>query len=124
MIFDTHILLVLLIVLAFILLDWACGILRAVATGTFKPSALPAQLETFVLPLFLPLLGLALVAFLAPVANIAGATGGSDATFYAAAAAVVIRALADIVGKLASFSAPASVAAPLSAAPGGIPPAA
>lgn len=101
--FDVHILIVLAIVLGFIVLDWVCGVLRAVATHTFSLQKLPGQLETFVLPLFLPLLGLALVAFLAPLANVVGATGGSDATFYAAAGAVVIKAFADIIDKLSGF---------------------
>ncbi len=114
MVFDVHIVIVALIVLAFIVLDFIVGVLRAIASGTFSLQKLPSQLETFVLPMYLPVLGLALVAFLAPLANVVGATGGSDATFYAAAGAVTIKALADILAKLTSFSTPtpAPVAAP------------
>lgn len=117
MTFDPHILIVLAVVLGFIVLDWLCGVLRAIATHTFQASALPGQLETFVLPMFLPLLGLALVAFLAPAANIAGVAGGSTATFYAAAAAVVIRALTDVVDKLGTFGSALAPSAPVSGTP-------
>jgi hypothetical protein len=110
--FDIHIFIVLLAVLGLILLDWIVGILQAVVKGAVQWQLLPQQLAAFVLPFFVPLLALAVVQFLSPVANIAGVTGGTTATFYAAAALAGVKAIGDILTKIGGMSTPPSAQPP------------
>ena len=106
------------IVLALIVLDFLVGLLKGISTTGFSFQKFPNQLASFVLPYFVPLLALALWVILAPALNLAGVVGGSAAAFFTAAAAVALKAIADIGQKLGVNFAPA-LAPPAQAKPPG-----
>lgn len=109
---DLHILITLGVALGLIVLDFLVGVARSlIPPVTFSIQKFPGALSSAVLPLFIPLVGLAVVQFFAPVINVTGAVGASDGTFYVAAAAVIVKTLADVVTKLSAFNQPAAAAA-------------
>ncbi len=110
---DFHVFVVLLIVLGLVLLDWLVGIIVALVRGAFDPGTLPRQLETFVLPYVGSLLVLAILQAFSHFVTVAGVSGAASGTFYGAASAVGIKAVADIVSKATGLigNAPAPPAA-------------
>ena len=100
--FDWHIWLTLMIVLGLIVLDFIFGVLTNL--GSFSIQKFPSQLVNFVLPYFVPLVGLAIVQFITPLLNTVGITYAVGGTFYVFAAATAGKALADILAKLAAFA--------------------
>jgi hypothetical protein len=109
-VFDVHVFVVLAIVLAFIVLDWILGVIAGAKVSGIKLALLPRQLETFVLTYFVPLMALAILQFLSPLANVAGVQGGTTGTFYGAAALTIVKAVADMLAKIGALTAsPASV---------------
>jgi|HubBroStandDraft_4_1064222.scaffolds.fasta_scaffold67345_2 hypothetical protein len=106
--FDLHIFQVLGIVLAIILVDFLAGVLKSLLPPmSFSWQKFPGQLVSFILPYYIPLIGLAVVTFFAPVLAIAGVTGIVGASFYTFAAGVAIKGIADIGSKLGISLTPA-----------------
>jgi len=106
------------IVLVLIALDFVVGFLKSLAAHTTTIQKFPGQLVSFILPYFVPLLALGGWVLIAPALNIVGVTGASAGGFFTMAAAVALKAIADIGIKLGvSFGAQPAPAATTTPAP-------
>ena len=94
-------------------LDWLCGILVGLKTGTFALNRLPNQLRTTVLPYIGGLLVLAVAQTLGSVSGLpSGVSESLTGLFVGASATVIGGCLHDIVIKVGALTAAPPAAPP------------